>query len=221
MSPLKSLVLCAVLMGLTACYPLSTKYPLGQQRMDPALEGTWTDDDGTALTFIKQDRKRLRAILSSDDEDDIRAHYLVRPSRIDGKTYMSITAVFPKESIEAYAASEEISYREAKKALQGRDRRLNGYYLGYYTITKDENDDGGKVDRLQIYLLDSESKIVAADIEAGKLSGGMVEAKTEEGASEEILYLTSSSKKLTSYVASHGESPDVLFDFDIVDMVRK
>lgn len=210
----------SLLIALTACYPLSSKYPLGGQRMDNELIGTWLDEDGVELTFIRQDRKRLRAVLSSPDEDDFSAHYLVRPSRIEGKTYMSITAVFPKESIEAYAKSEEITYREAKRALQGRDRRLNGYYLGYYTITKEEGDDGD-VDRLAIYLMDSDSEIVAADLEAGKISGGPVEAKTEEGDTESILFLTSSAKKLTSYVASYGDTPEELFDFDVVDMVRK
>ena len=217
---LKTATLAVAILALTACYPLSSKHPLGGQKMDSALLGTWTDDgdDGTSLTFTREDRRTLRAVITDPDEDNGGMHYLIKPSLIGGKTYMSITQLFPRSTIEAYAADEEISFREAKRQISKRDSRMNGYYLGYYTITQE--DDG---ERLELFLMDTDSEVVAADIEAGKISGGRIEVATgeEDGDTEEILYLTSSSRKLADYVLSYDEDPQILFDFDIVNMTRK
>lgn len=215
----KTLILVLGL-SLAACYPLSSKYPLGNQVKDKALIGIWeAEDEDIRFVFERKDGKTLSlTVVSTDeDEDGSQLNYLVTPSRIGGKTYMSVMQVFPKAAIQSFAKSEDISFREAKKRLGKRDKRANGYYLGYYEIKSTR---GGP--RLFISMMDTDSDIVEAALADGTLKGGPIEVMTEEGEKDDILFIKSSKKKLTAFVKAHGDDPEALFDLSVAeDLVKQ
>lgn len=218
-SRLTLLVGIALMIG--ACFPLSSKHPLGNQTSDVRLVGTWVDEDGdeTQMVITRRDRKSYIAVISSLDEDEDNepsAHYLVKPSTINGKTYMSVMQVFPRANIREYARAKDVSFSDAKKALAKRDARMNGYYLGAYEIVKE---DGKTWFRLAMMGMDNPR--IAEAIEDGELKGGPVTVKDEDGDEDEILYLTSSSAALVDFVEAHEDELDDIFDFDILEMVRK
>jgi hypothetical protein len=209
-----------VVLGLciSACYPLSSKFPLGNQKFDPALLGSWASDEGdTKFVFERKGRKKLSLRVHSNENDDEAAlRYEIIPSKIDGKTYISVMQIFPKDSIKAFAKAEEISFSEAKKRLRNRDKRMNGYYLGHYVI---ESIPAGTM--LTIKLINADSDVVAEALENGSLKGGQIDVMTEEGTEDDILYITSSKNKMTDLVKSHGDNPEALFDLEVANLIKE
>lgn len=203
---------------LTACFPLSSRHPLGNRVFDQQLVGVWQNDD-VEMKFTRSGRNTLKLKFSTLDEDTAgepkSLYYTVLPSQIKEKRFLSVTQFFPAEFLEDYAAVNDISYTEARRKFRNRDKRMNGYYLGYYEFREEEG-----LEHLEIYLIDEESEIVKTALESGILKGGTVVVYDEENEQGELLYLTSSSGSLTKFVGGHALEVKDLFGFEIADLVR-
>lgn len=218
MSKTRQFPLIALAFFLTACFPLSSKYPLGDRTSDARLVGVWQDED-VEMKFSRSGRHKLTLKFSTLDEEAVSEprslYYTVLPSQIDGKRFLSIEQYFPREFLEDYASVNDISIRKARRKFRGRDRRMNGYYLGSYEIFEEEG-----LDQLNMHLIDEESEIIKAALEEGTLKGGLISVKDEEGEEGELLYLTSPTRALTNFVVDHLDETDDLFGFDIAELER-
>lgn len=218
MSKTRQVPLLALTLFLTACFPLSSKYPLGERSSDARLVGVWQDED-VEMKFSRSGRHELTLRFSTLDEEAVSEprslYYIVLPSQINGRHFMSVKQYFPREFLEDYAAVNDISIRKARQKFRSRDRRMNGYYLGSYEIFEEEG-----LNHLDIHLIDEESKIVKAALEDKTLKGGLISVKDEEGEEGELVYLTSSTRALTKFVTDHLDETDTLFAFDIAELTR-
>lgn len=202
---------------VAGCYPLSSKYPLSNRASDSEILGLW-QGDGVELAVTRSGRYKLAFKFSSTEEeadDPEFLFYSALTSRIEGKRFLSVMQVFPDEFLEEYARVEEISLSEARKRFKRRDKKMNGYFLGFYEIAEEDG-----LDYLTIYMMDDESKVVDAALADETLRGGKITVKNEDAVEDDILYLTSSSRTLTKFVAAHSEAPEELFDLDISRLSR-
>lgn len=210
-----SIIFLALLVA--GCYPLSSKYPLGSRATGEELVGVWRGED-IELKVVQSGRNLLTfkfTALDGDLEDEPNVlFYTALPSLIENERFLSVKQTFPREFLKEYAKVNDISLSKARRKFQKRDKRMNGYYLGYYDIV---NTDGR--DHLTIYLMDDDNEIVEAALEDGTLRGREIQAKDEDGEENEILYVTSSSRKLTQFVADHAGVPKNLFDLEVVEMI--
>lgn len=220
MKSFRLLLIFIVTAGLVACVPLSSKNPFGHKANDPALVGTWANDE-FRMVIERKGRGRVNITLSSPDAEDDEQFgaglpYSALTSRIEGENFMSVKQKWTRDLIKAYAKDEGISLAEARRNIRRRDKRLDGWYLAWYKITVVE-----EVDQLDIYLLDEDSEVVASALENGELRGGEITVTTEEGDETEILYVTSSSRQLDDFVSTHIDDLETLFDFDMAGFKRQ
>ena len=218
MSKTKRIPTIALAFLLTACFPLSSKHPLGLRTFDAQLVGVWQDEE-VEMKFTRSGRNKLTLKFSTLDEDVVSEprslYYSVLPSRIGGKRFISVKQFFPPEFLEDYASVNDISITETRRKFRARDKRMNGYYLGFYATREEDG-----LDHLELRLIDEESDIVKAALETRTLKGGLISVTDEEGEAGEVLYLTSSTRALTKFVAAHTDQVEDVFGFEIADLVR-
>lgn len=205
-----------IVLCFCACVPLSSKNPLGNLKSDPALIGTWESDEFRMIIKRKGRARISIALHTVDDDEEFPLHYKVLTSRIEDLGFMSIKQIWPNDSIKGFAQEEEISVSEARAILRKRDDRLDGWYLAHYKIKS--SSDG---DELGIYLLDEDNETVIAALADQSLSGGTISVEEGDGFEEEILYLTSSTKSLTHFIARHTADTEELFKLDIDGLQRQ
>jgi hypothetical protein len=210
-----------VMFGLCACIPLSSENPLGNLKSDPALVGSWASEE-FRMDIKRKGRGKITIALTSLEGDDAARgslQYSVLTSQIAGHGFMSIKQIWNSKSIKVFAGEAGISVKEARGLLKKRDKRLDGWYFAYYDI-------GSYMGRdiLEIFLLDEDNPIIEAALEDKTLEGSrlsVLDPKNDNADhTSEILFLTSSTKTLTNFMADHIDKRYELFEFEIGDLQR-